>query len=101
GFKLNFEDSGPTGTPAINDGLLFTSQGYYSSNIYCFDANNGAFKWATSLSESGPSPFVISDDVLLTFTESCTLYALSAKTGKLLWSKWISEWIFSTRSEER
>lgn len=101
GYTVDFGNSGPVGTPTIADNKLFTQQGYYSPNFYCIDPTTGNYLWGVELGESGASPAVYEDGILLLNTYSCTLYALEAATGKLLWSKWLAGTIYSTPSADK
>ena len=96
GFKLQFASSGPVGTPTIVGDNMCLPAGHYSPDFYCLDAATGNYKWGVELGESGASPAVYSNGVLLINTYSCTLYAIDAKTGKLLWSKWLAGTVYST-----
>lgn len=100
GFQVDFATSGPVGTPTLAENKLFTQQGFYSPNFYCLDAGTGGFLWGVELGESGASPAVYQNGVLLINTYSCTLYAIDAKSGKLLWSKWLAGTIYSTPSAD-
>lgn len=96
GFSVQFNSSGPIGTPTVIDDNVFIPAGYYSPNFYCLNAATGTYKWGVELGESGASPAVYSNGVILINTYSCTLYALDSKTGKLLWSKWLAGTVYST-----
>lgn len=101
GFELDFESSGPVGTPTVVGNKLYTQQGYYSPNYYCLSAATGQFVWGVELGEAGISPVVHQSGVLLLNTESCTLYAIDAKTGELLWSKWLAGYLYTTPSADQ
>ncbi|PHR31650.1 MAG: hypothetical protein COA38_07535 [Fluviicola sp.] len=100
GFELDFESSGPVGTPTVVGNRLYTQQGYYSPNYYCLSAATGQFVWGVELGEAGISPVVHQSGVLLLNTESCTLYAIDATSGKLLWSKWLAGYLYTTPSAD-
>lgn len=100
GYDLKFGDSGPIGTPTIADNKIFTQQGFHSPNIYCLDALTGKNIWGVELGESGISPIVYHDGILLINTYSCTLYSIDAKDGTMLWSKWLAGTIYSTPSAD-
>lgn len=100
GFTIEFKSSRAIGTPTIIGDNLFMPASYYSPNFYCLNANTGAYKWGVALGESGISPAVHSNGVILINTYSCTLYAIDAKTGELLWSKWLAGTIYSTPSAD-
>lgn len=100
GYDVNFGNSGPIGTPTLADNKIFTQQGFHSPNFYCLDALSGKNIWGVELGESGISPIVYHDGVLLINTYSCTLYAIDAKDGTMLWSKWLAGTIYSTPSAD-
>ena len=100
GFDVNFNNSGPIGTPTVVDGKLYVQEGFYSPNFYCLDAKSGQYLWGVELGESGISPIVHKNGVLLINTYSCTLYAIDASSGRLLWSKWLAGTIYSTPSAD-
>lgn len=96
GYAVQFKSSGPIGTPTVIGDNMFLPAGYYSPNFYCLNASDGSYKWGVELGESGPSPAVYSNGVILINTYSCTLYAIDAKTGSLLWSKWLAGTVYSS-----
>lgn len=100
GYELEFESSGPVGTPTVVGNKLYTQQGYYSPNYYCLSAATGQFVWGVELGEAGISPVVHQSGVLLLNTESCTLYAIDANSGELLWSKWLAGYLYTTPSAD-
>ncbi|HOV10311.1 MAG TPA: PQQ-binding-like beta-propeller repeat protein [Bacteroidales bacterium] len=100
GFDIDFATSGPIGTSTIIGNNLYTQEGFYSPNFYCLQALTGAYQWGIELGESGASPIVYHEGVLLVNTYSCTLYAFDASTGKMLWSKWLAGTIYSTPSAD-
>lgn len=100
GFDIDFAQSGPVGTSTIAENKLFTQEGFYSPNFYCLQAGTGAYLWGIELGESGASPIVYHDGVILMNTYSCSLYAFEAATGKMLWSKWLAGTIYSTPSAD-
>lgn len=101
GYRLDFDQHGPSSTATVVGDNLYTASCYYCPEFYCLDANTGAYKWGVTLGESGISPAVYHDGVLLINTESCTLYALDAQTGELLWSKWLAGYLYTTPSADR
>lgn len=96
GYTLQFKSSGPIGTPTIVDDNICLPAGHYSSDFYSLDAKTGDYNWGVQLGESGASPAVHSNGVLLINTYSCTLYAIDVNTGALLWSKWLAGTVYST-----
>lgn len=98
GFDIKFGMASSTPTPAVYNRMLLTHGGYYSRNFFSFDAATGKYNWGIEFAESGPSSAVVEDSVLLINTQSCTLYALEAYTGKMLWSKWLGPNLYSMPS---
>jgi outer membrane protein assembly factor BamB len=98
GFKLNLPAGSPISTPALAGDEMITSEGYYSPHLYGFDSRTGHTDWGISLAEGGASNAVYDDGVVIVNTESCTLYAIDSKSGKLLWSKWLSNYLYTTPS---
>jgi outer membrane protein assembly factor BamB len=70
GYDVDFAPSGPVGPPTVINNKLFTQQGFYSPNFYCLDATTGQYLWGVELGESGTSPAVYHDGVLLINTYS-------------------------------
>lgn len=97
GYTIDFNSkSGTIGTPTVIDNRLYSQQGVYSSNYFCLNAGTGGFVWGLELGESGLSPAVYHQGVILINTYSCTLYAIDAVSGQLLWSKWLAGTVYST-----
>lgn len=96
GYDIAFKSSGSIGTPTVINDKMFIPAGFYSSSFYCLAAETGKYVWGVQLGESGASPAVYHEGVLLINTYSCTLYAIDATTGKLLWSKWLAGTVYST-----
>lgn len=96
GYTVDFKSSGPIGTPTVINDKMFIPSGFYSPSFYCLKAETGQYVWGVELGESGASPAVYHNGVILINTYSCTLYALDASTGKLLWSKWLAGTVYST-----
>jgi len=96
GYNINLPSQSATSTPTVFDDNLFVNGGYYTPDLYNFDSKSGRYKWGVKFLESGPSTAVYEDGVILVNTQSCTLYAIEAKSGKLLWSKWLGSSIYTT-----
>jgi Ca-activated chloride channel family protein len=77
---------------AYGAGKVYVSGGFESVSFYAMDAESGKIEWATTqLEDNGPTAAVYEDDRVLFNTESCTLFALDAKTGKRLWFRRIGD----------
>lgn len=100
-FPMGVASAGTT--PAVADGRVFVTTGLGGNRIYALNADTGKKLWHRDFNDSGPwSPVVASGRVYAT-TESCTIYSMEAKSGRLLWSKFISNAVFSfmAADEER
>jgi hypothetical protein len=91
GFTIQMPSASPIPTPTIHRGRLYVGGGFSSKEFYCFDAQSGAFQWGASLSDDGPSAAVASGDSIIFNSESCTLFALEAATGKLQWAHYMGD----------
>lgn len=98
GFKVDAGSGSSVGSPVLVGNNVLASGGYYSPIIYSFNPGSGTVNWSVALAESGPSALVYQDGVILIYTESCTLYALDAIAGTLLWSKWLTHMVYSSPS---
>ena len=71
---------------AYGDDRIYVSGGFQSTAFYALDATSGDIRWATqNLEDNGPTAAVFDEGRVVFNTESCTLFALDAKTGKRLW----------------
>ena len=77
---------------AYGDGRIYVSGGFESTSFYALDATTGTIQWATTaLEDNGPTAAIFEDDRVVFNTESCTLFALDAKTGKRLWHRFLGD----------
>ncbi|MEL6347277.1 MAG: PQQ-binding-like beta-propeller repeat protein [Myxococcota bacterium] len=90
-FEVRFPSGAPITTPAVHDGMIFSSGGFKGKEFYAFDAKTGAFQWGRDLDDDGPSAPACDAGVCVFNTESCTVFALDAKTGEQLWSWWMGD----------
>ncbi len=98
GLELSMEENGKIPSVTMAEGKMYFSEGFYSKNFYAYDPVRKRVAWAVKLGESGAGAAVYSDGVILINTYSCTLYALEASTGKLLWSKYLANTLYSNPS---
>ena len=101
GFQFADERSGwiariPDGVQlpsvAYGDGRVYISGGFESVSFYALEAETGNIAWATTaLEDNGPTAAIFEDGRVVFNTESCTLFALDAKSGKRLWFKWLGD----------
>jgi Ca-activated chloride channel family protein len=77
---------------AYGDGKVFVSGGFETYSFYALDAREGHFLWrAHDLPDNGPTAPIYEDDRVIFNTESCTLVALDARSGKRLWSRYLGD----------
>ena len=96
GFTIQLPSKAPIPTPTVYRGKVYVSGGFHSKEFYCFDAATGALVWAIDIDDDGPTAAVCDGDVCVFNTESCTLFAVDAATGKHLWSHWLGDPLTST-----
>lgn len=70
-------------TPAVCDGMVYFGAG--DGNLYCLDADTGAFQWAYQTRGSIRCSPVILDGVIYFGSDDDSLYAINATTGEEAW----------------
>ncbi|MFN8552447.1 MAG: PQQ-binding-like beta-propeller repeat protein [Candidatus Obscuribacterales bacterium] len=95
GWALNIPGGAPIATPAYWNNMLFVGGGYGSHEFYALDAQTGAVIWKYTTSDDGPTAAVVEDGLCAFNTESCTVFVLNAKTGKLVWQEWLGDPLMS------
>ena len=92
GWVTHIPDSLQLPAVAYGDGKLYVSGGFETYSFYALDADEGRIAWVSAeLPDNGPTAPIYEDDRVIFNTESCTLVALAAKTGKVLWTKWLGD----------
>jgi Ca-activated chloride channel homolog len=94
GWATRLPDGQQIPALAYGRGKVFASGGFETYSFYALDAHDGRIVWsADQLPDNGPTAPIYDDedDSVIFNTESCTLIALSAKTGKLLWKRWLGD----------
>lgn len=69
--------------------------GYGSHALYAFDADSGMLRWKVDTGDDGPTAAVVDDGYVAFNTESCTIYVVDEKTGKIVWQKWLGDPLMS------
>ncbi|MBW2527778.1 MAG: PQQ-like beta-propeller repeat protein, partial [Deltaproteobacteria bacterium] len=95
GFEVQLPSKAPITTPTVYRDTLFVSGGFHSKEFYALTAKEGQLVWALNLDDDGPSASACEDGVCVFNTESCTIFAVEAATGKLLWSWWLGDPLMS------
>ncbi len=92
GWATRIPDSEQLPAAAYGDGRIYVSGGVSTTSFYALDAGDGAIQWVTTnLEDNGPTAAIYEDGRVLFNTESCTLFALDARTGKRLWKKYLGD----------
>ncbi len=92
GWVTRIPESRQLPAVAYGKGRVYVSGGFNSLSFYGLNAHSGRIEWATThLEDNGPTAAVFEDDRVLFNTESCTIFALDAKTGKRIWHKWLGD----------
>ncbi len=95
GFVIKLPSNTNVPTPSVHDGKVYVSGGFGSKQYFAFNSKTGEKEWAVNIDDDGPSSGVIENDVLVYNTESCTIFATDAKTGKYLWSHFLGDPLMS------
>src|SRR5262249_49407127 len=91
GFQIQFASHSPVPTPAVHQGMVLVSGGFNSHEIYAYEAGTGRAQWGDTASDHGPSNPVCDAKPRVFNSESCTTFAVDAKTGKVKWSWWLGD----------
>ncbi len=91
GFQVQFASHATITTPTVYDRAVIVSGGFKSEELYAFDKHTGASLWALDLHDDGPSSPACENNVCVISTESCTVFAIAADTGKDLWSFYLGD----------
>ncbi|HEY5934020.1 MAG TPA: PQQ-binding-like beta-propeller repeat protein [Kofleriaceae bacterium] len=91
GFEIQFPGASPVTTPAVHDGRLIVSGGFNSRAIYAYHATTGRPAWGAALSDDGPSNPVCEGQTCVFNSESCTTFAVDARTGQVRWAWWLGD----------
>lgn len=94
-WKVTIPGNRPLATPAVADGMVYVGGGFGSYEFYAFDAKDGRPVWAIRVNDDGPTAAVVDKGVVAFNTESCTLFVVDGKTGRMLWSKWLGDPLMS------
>ncbi len=82
-------------SPAFHEGRVFLGGGFASHQFYAFDAYTGELDWSIAAPDGGPTAAIVEDDKIIFNTESCTIFVADARTGELLWSRWLGDPLMS------
>jgi outer membrane protein assembly factor BamB len=91
GYEIKFGNGSAVSTPAVYKGKVYTSGGFNSREFYAFEANTGKSTFGLDLSDDGPSSGACEDGTCVFNTESCTVFAVDAETGKRRWAWFLGD----------
>jgi Ca-activated chloride channel family protein len=95
GWKLKIPGGRALATPAVVDKTIYVGGGFGSYEFYAFNGLTGNPVWAESVSDDGPTAAVVQDNYVAFNTESCTLFVVDSRNGKMIWSKWLGDPLMS------
>src|SRR6185369_3203440 len=95
GWVIRLPGKKPIATPAYADGMLFVGGGYGSYEFYALDAQTGQVRWKIKTGDDGPTAAVVEDGYVAFNTESCTVFVVEARTGRLVWKEWLGDPLLS------
>ena len=98
GYSIQISHKSLTPSPTVYKDLLLVSGGFGSKAYYAFDAKSGDLKWGIGLDDDGPTSAVVAQDIAVFNTESCTIFAVDAFTGEMLWSHYLGDPLMGTPS---
>jgi Ca-activated chloride channel family protein len=78
-------------TPCVADGCVFVGGGFGSHEFYAFDAATGDLLWERRTRDDGPTAAVVGEGCVAFNTESCTVSVLRARTGEVVWERWLGD----------
>ncbi|MBX3248876.1 MAG: PQQ-binding-like beta-propeller repeat protein [Myxococcales bacterium] len=82
-------------SPAYGDGRVFLGGGFASHRFFAFDAFRGDLEWSLAAPDGGPTAALYDRDRVIFNTESCTLFVADARTGELVWKRWLGDPLMS------
>ncbi len=94
-FEVRLPSGAPITTPTVYRKMVMVSGGFRSKQFYALRVETGEPVWGLQLDDDGPSTAACAERICVWNTESCTIFAVEAKTGKLLWSWWLGDPLMS------
>ncbi|MEO0964499.1 MAG: PQQ-binding-like beta-propeller repeat protein [Planctomycetota bacterium] len=91
GYTIQLASQSPVGTPKVHGGRVYVDGGFNSYVGYAFDASSGSPVWAVTMDDGGPSAADADDDLCVFNTESCSIFAFDANTGRMRWAYWLAD----------
>ena len=82
-------------TPVYGEGKVYVGGGFSSHQLFAYDARTGEREWVAPAPDGRPGPASLEGGKVLFNTESCTLFAVDAATGRQRWSRWLGDPLMS------
>lgn len=95
GWQVDLPGKFQLATPCVVDGMVYIGGGFGSYEFYAFDAISGRPIWRIKVNDDGPTAAVVEDGYCVFNTESCTIFVVEARTGKMVWSRWLGDPLMS------
>ncbi|MBW2456016.1 MAG: PQQ-binding-like beta-propeller repeat protein [Deltaproteobacteria bacterium] len=94
-FEVRLPSGAPIATPTVYRNKVMVSGGFRSKQFYALKVETGEPVWGLQLDDDGPSTAACAERICVWNTESCTIFAVEADTGKMLWSWWLGDPLMS------
>jgi outer membrane protein assembly factor BamB len=99
GWRVAVRPGDTLGTPAVVAGRVHVASGPANTWAYAFHAATGVQLWSRSFSDPGvSSPQPVGEDVVYT-TESCSMYRLTGRTGRLVFGRYLGSALYAMPQE--
>lgn len=95
-WKTQIGAAGVSAPPAISGNTIVAGTGMSGTQLVGVDLASGRKDWETALKDNGVGATVVDKDQTYVTTESCTIYSIATKTGKIVWSKWLGDPVLSS-----
>jgi outer membrane protein assembly factor BamB len=91
GWRIRAPEALPLATPALAYGNLYFGGGYGSHVFYAVNAATGKTVWKLHTHDDGPTAALCYQGDVLFNTESCTIYCVDARSGRVRWKRWLGD----------
>ena len=91
GWRIRLPGARPLATPAVAGGQVFLGGGFGSHEFYAFSARDGQVRWKIGTRDDGPTAATVAGEYVAFNTESCTVFVVDARSGRVLWETWLGD----------
>ncbi len=99
-WKHTCGPAGLSAPPAIHGGVAVVGSGWSGSELHAVRLTDGGLEWRRALDDNGVGAVVRDGDTTYSTTESCTIYSIPTKSGKIAWKRWLGDPVLSTPALE-